>query len=104
MKISYSKKKLERILTNERLIKKHYTPYYQKLQNRLSELRAANNLAEIPHIPPPRRHKLVGNYENCWGIDVAKNVRIVLKPNHENTKIDAAIINHVEIIKIEDYH
>jgi len=66
MKIHYSSSKQERILTDERLLKKYYSNDYVKIANRLSELRAANNLAEIPEVPPPRRHKLEGRYKNCW--------------------------------------
>lgn len=104
MNISYASKKLETILTNERLIKKEYTAFYQKVINRMSELRAVNNLEEIPHVPPPNRHKLNGVYDNCWGIDVSKNFRIVLRPTGEWEESDLKTIRNVEIITIEDYH
>ncbi len=103
MKISYANKKLESILTNERLIKKEYTAFYKKVISRMSELRTANNLDEISHAPPPRRHKLEGEFE-CWGIDVSKNYRIVLKPSGDWKESDLRTICNVEILTIEDYH
>ena len=95
---------MEKILTNERLIKREYTAFYEKLRNRLSEIRAANNLEEIPHIPPPNRHKLSGDYNGCWGIDISKNFRIVLRPIGEWDICDLKTIRNVEIIAVEDYH
>lgn len=102
--IFYATKNLEKILTNERLIKKEYTTFYKKIINRLSELRAANNLDEIPHVPPPRRHKLDGEYHDCWGVDVSKNYRIVLRPTGNWDEHDLKTVVSVEILTIEDYH
>ncbi len=104
MEISYASKKLEKILTNERMIKKQYTAFYKKIINRMSEIRAANNLDEIPHIPPPRRHKLEGDYNDCWGIDVSKNFRFVLRPIGDWDETDLKTINKIQILSIEDYH
>jgi len=104
MLIHYSSTKLEKILTNERLLKKAYSNDYIKLGNRLSELRAANNLNEIPVAPPPRRHKLSGNYDNCWGIDYSKNDRIVIQPIGDFNLEDLITITEVMIIALEDYH
>ena len=80
MILSYSSNRLKRILTDPRLIKKYYSNNYKKINNRLSEMKAANNLSEIPECPPPRRHKLYGNYKDCWGIDCSKNYRIIIRP------------------------
>ncbi|HFC9129801.1 TPA: type II toxin-antitoxin system RelE/ParE family toxin [Enterococcus faecium] len=104
MKIQYKTRKLEKILTNERLIKKNYASFYRNVCNRLSELRAANNLAEIPDFPPPRRHKLNGYLDNHWGIDISKNFRIILKPIgiFDIERLDTIV--EIEIISLEDYH
>ncbi|MFM2566595.1 type II toxin-antitoxin system RelE/ParE family toxin [Bacillus sp. GX] len=104
MEISYATTKLEKILTNERMIKKQYTAFYKKIINRMSEIRAANNLDEIPHVPPPRRHKLEGNYSDCWGVDISKNFRIVLKPIGDWDESDLTTINKITILSIGDYH
>ncbi|QUW26886.1 plasmid maintenance system killer protein [Bacillus cereus] len=104
MEISYATTKLEKILTSERMIKKQYTAFYKKIINRMSEIRAANNLDEIPHVPPPRRHKLEGNYSDCWGVDISKNYRIVLKPIGDWDESDLTTINKITILSIEDYH
>lgn len=104
MKIYYANRKLEKILSDERLIKKHYTPLYKKLIIRLSEIKVASSLEDIPHIPPPRRHKLDGDFSECWGIDISKNYRIVISPFGEWDQDDVKTINAIEIRSIEDYH
>lgn len=104
MKIHYSSVKQEKILTDLRLLKKFYGNEHIKISNRLSELRVANNLGEIPEIPPPRRHKLNGKYKNCWGIDYSKNDRIIIQPIGKYDINDLASIAEVLIIDLEDYH
>ena len=52
----------------------------KKFQITVQELRAANNLSEIPDCPPPRRHKLSGNLKDYWGIDYSKNYRFIIRP------------------------
>ncbi len=104
MNIEYSSNKLEKILTNPRLLKKHYGKDFNRLSMRLSELRAANSLFDIPEVPPPRRHKLYGEWENCWGIDYSKNYRIILRPIGNFDLDDLKTINEIEILDLLDYH
>lgn len=104
MVLHYSTRKMGRILTSLRLIRKYYSNDYDRLTNRLSELRAANNLSEISELPPPRRHKLNGEYKYCWGIDYSKNDRIVVKPEGEFCIDDLATITEIEIVTLGDYH
>jgi len=104
MKLNYSSTKQEKILTDLRLLKKYYGNNHIKISNRLSELRAANNLNEIPEVPPPRRHKLSGRYRDCWGIDYSRNDRIIIHPTGEYDINDLTSITEVIIIDLEDYH
>lgn len=104
MIISYSSNRLKKILSDPRLIKKYYSNNYKKIYNRLSEMKAANNLLEIPECPPPRRHKLYGNYKDCWGIDCSKNYRIIIRPVGKFDINNLSSICEIEIIDLEDYH
>lgn len=104
MKIHYSSTKQEKILTDIRLLKKHYANDHIKIGNRLSELKAANYLGEIPEVPPPRRHKLQGIYKDCWGIDYSKNDRIIIRPIGEYDINDLTSIVEVLIVDLDDYH
>lgn len=40
-----------------------------KVFQRLVELRAATNLSEISHLPPPRCHMVDGIRKDCWAVD-----------------------------------
>ena len=104
MKIYYSSAKQEKILTDIRLLKKFYGSDYIKISNRLSELRVADNLKQIPEVPPPRRHKLDGKYVDCWGIDYSKNDRIVIQARGKCNINDLESITEVLIIDLVDYH
>lgn len=104
MTIYYSTNKLEKILTDKRLLKKYYSNDFVKICNRLSELKAANNLKEIPDVPPPRRHKLSGDRKNCWGIDYSKNDRFIISPYGKYDINDLTTITEIEILDLEDYH
>lgn len=104
MKINYTSNRLEKILSNRRQIQKHYTKIYTKLVTRLSELQVANNLAEISSAPPPRRHKLSENFDGCWGIDVSKNYRLIIRPSGNYNIDDLTTITEITIEDISDYH
>ena len=95
--------KIKKKLSDERSIRRNYGRLADKIIVRLSLLSAANNLEDIPNIPPTRRHKLSGNYEDCWGIDIEKNWRIVIKPCDLVQK-EPIEINKIIILDIVDYH
>lgn len=104
MEIYYSSNKLKKILEDELLIKKYYTNISTQLKNRLTELKSADCLKDIPEIPPPRRHKLAGNLNEHWGISVSKNQRIILQPTGSYDINDLTTIKSIKILSIEDYH
>ncbi|MCD4713812.1 MAG: plasmid maintenance system killer protein [Clostridiales bacterium] len=104
MILSYSSGKLETILNDRRLLKKHYNSDSIKIENRISELTAANNLSEIPNTPPPRRHKLKGNLDGRWAVDYAKNRRIVFQPVGIFLADDLTSITEIIILELCDYH
>lgn len=102
MKISYDNK-IKKKLVDNATIKKCYGKLADKIIIRMSLLVAANSLADIPNLPPTRRHKLVGNYASCWGIEIEKNWRIVVKPILPNLN-DPEDIKEIIIVDIVDYH
>ena len=103
MIINFNTNKLAKILTNDRLIKKYYAPFYSNLISRLTELRAVRNLSLISHNPPPRKHKLTGKYEGCWSIDLSRNYRLIFTVPDES-KLDENDINEILILDIVDTH
>jgi addiction module RelE/StbE family toxin len=103
MEIHFRTKKLEKILSDDRLIKKHYSKIFNGLTNRLSELKAVGNLSLISHNPPPRKHKLSGEYEGYWSVDVSKNYRLLFTVPNKNI-INENQINEIVIEEIVDTH
>ena len=103
MKIHYKTRKLEKILTNDRLIKRYYTSFHENLINRLFELQSVSNLSLISHNPPPRKHKLSGEYEGYWSIDVSKNFRIIFTTYNCNSDNEKDI-KEIMIEEIKDTH
>lgn len=104
MEIEYVSNKMKRIMEDEMLIKRHYSNIFVQLRNRLTELRAANCLKDIPETPPPKRHKLKGDKNSQWGISVSKNERLVIQPVGEYDINDLSTIKSIKILSIEDYH
>lgn len=104
MDIEYADSKMKKDFEARRRLRKSYSSFLPGLENRLSELQAANCLADIPHGPPPKRHKLIGNWEGCWGIKVTKNYRLVIRPIGDFDIIDPATITKIKIEALIDYH
>lgn len=102
MEIYYSNRKLEKILSTERLLKEKFGDLTRKIMARMTEFRAAKNLSEITYLPPPRRHKLVG-YPNRFAVSVSGNFRIIFESLSEEL-INPIDIRSIKIIEIEDYH
>lgn len=83
----------------------------RKIQLKLTQLRAFNNLSEVPTRPPFSRHNLHNDFEGCVAIDAVgrrDSVRIVLQPidnernivSVDNLKIATGVI----VIFVGDYH
>jgi proteic killer suppression protein len=104
MDIEYADSKMEKDFESRRRLEKKYGSLLPGLANRLSELRAANCLADIPHEPPPKRHKLSDNWDGCWGIKVTKNYRLVIRPIGDFDINDQTTITKMKIEAIIDYH
>ena len=104
MEIEYASNKIKKILEDEVLIKKYYANVSVQLKNRLTELRAADCLNDIPETPPPRRHKLKGDRNNQWGVSVSKNERLIIQPIGDFDINNLNTIKSIKILSIEDYH
>lgn len=102
MIIKYSNNKIEKTLTNPALLKKEYGKLSESIKVVLSILQFADNLDEVPNVPPTKRHKLSGKYLGCWGISISKNWRVIIKPDFQTN--DLKDIKEIIIIEIVDYH
>lgn len=111
MKIYYHTKKLEKVCTQEReMHKKLGDEMARKLKQRLMELRAAETLSDISHLPPPRLHELSGNRAGQFSVDLVHPQRLLFIPANEPVPlkedggIDREQVTEVEILEIVDTH
>lgn len=94
-------RKMEKLMDEEYLLRK-YPKLKIKIDVVVSVLLFSKNLGEVPNVPPTRRHKLLGNYKNCWGIDLDKSYRLIVVPSQLDE--DLSKIKCIKIVDIVDYH
>lgn len=82
----------------------------RKLEQRLMELGAADTLADVSHLPPPRCHELSGGRAGQLSVDLVQPYRLFFipandpVPHDEDGGIDREQITEIEIVEIEDPH
>lgn len=100
-------KKLTKILNEPKLLLRYYGKSRAKrIQARLDEFDAAQNLSQIPSDPPPRCHSLKGNLEGKFAVDISGNYRIVFEgyDKEDCLSTEKRQIVTIQITSIEDYH
>lgn len=106
MEVLYKNKKIESLCSNLVEGQKEFGVDARRFFAMISLLRNSDRLSDVSNNPPPRRHKLLGEYKNCYGIDInkKKGTRIVIKPVDCENIEDLRLIEKVEIVFIGDYH
>jgi proteic killer suppression protein len=111
MRIYFKTRRLQKLCSESAVSRKQLgKKRAQKLQQRLMELKAAQTLAEISHLPPPRCHELTGNREGQLSVDLEHPYRLVFiiannpYPEKESGGLDWEGVTEIEIIEIEDTH
>lgn len=110
MEIYFADKKLENLCNDQaQFIRKHGRVRFDKLTNRLNDLKAAETLADMRYLPG-RCHLLTGNLAGKFALDLDHPYRLIFEPNHQpipllaDGGIDWNLITAVTILTIEDYH
>lgn len=81
-------KKLTKVLNSPRLMTKEFgKDRAMRIMARLDEFDAAKNLAQIPSDSPPRCHKLQGNLQGEFAVDVSGNYRMIFEGYDKNDVI-----------------
>ena len=110
MEISYRTNKLEKQLTNPRDLARTFGQLAKKINQRLSELKAAESLSTMRFIPAARCHELTGARKGELAVNISPNYRMIFEPNHNPLpkKADGGLlwesITKIQINQIEDYH
>lgn len=111
MKITFRTAKLAKICNSSKEMRaKLGARNADKLMQRLSELLAAETLADMRELPSSRCHELVGNLKGKLAVDLVHPDRLVFVPNHspvpskEDGGLDWAQVTEIRIEGIGDYH
>lgn len=111
MDILFADHKLGKICNDFRQSQKfHGEKRARKLRQRLDELRAADYLSDISHLPPPRMHQLTGARAGQFSVDLDHPYRLIFTvanepiPQKEAGGIDLSKVTAVLIHGVEDTH
>ncbi|EHI74624.1 plasmid maintenance system killer protein [Streptococcus criceti] len=99
--------KITKIIGDRRQLVKHYGKERAlKIQQRLGEFSAAENLTQISYLPPARLHRLKGDRQYQFAVDIGANWRIIFEgyDEYDELSVEKSEIVTLSILGIEDYH
>ena len=110
MEIEFHNLKLQKLCNSAKNMTGKWGPKMaKKLQQRLSELAAANTLENMRNMPG-RCHELKGDRKWQLALDLVHPQRLIFAPNHDPMPIrpggglDWSGVNSIVILEILDYH
>ena len=104
MEIRFNDKKLQKLLEDQRELKKaHGKVQALLIVQRINELLSAEHLYDISKLPQARLHLLTGDRKGHFAIDLKHPRRMILFPE-DGDKTNLRTITCVRIIEIVDYH
>lgn len=102
LEVRYADKKLQKLCTNEREMRRKRADIADKLRLRIKALETAESVGELPtHDPLGEWHQLGADLDGLWAGKLSRNYRLKVRPE------DAAEPWHavkVTVIDIDDYH
>jgi proteic killer suppression protein len=111
MKTSFQFRKFARAANSKSLGNRQWgSTRADKIRQRLLELEAANTLADLSTLPPPRCHQLTENLDEQFAVDISRNERLVFEvaddpiPRKPDGGIDLERVTEIRVLRIEDYH
>ncbi|MFH1745485.1 MAG: killer suppression protein [Planctomycetota bacterium] len=82
----------------------------RRLQQRLMELKAAETLADISHLPPARCHELTGDRVGQFSVDLIHPYRLLFTPDHDSTPrkpdggVERSEVTKILVLEVCDTH
>jgi plasmid maintenance system killer protein len=111
MVISFRSKKLKKDLSDKKTLMRRYGPEQaKKIQQRLFELQAAENLETMRTLPQVRAHELSGNRPGQISLDIKHPYRLLIEPDYKDPPrkddggLDWKKITKIKILEVEDTH
>lgn len=109
MVLTYKNNKLCKLCedsqSNKELIKKYGSDVAIKLPKRIVQLKSFACLADVPVVPPFRRHKLSGNLKNLYAININDQYRLIFRQVENNIIVESLKdIKEVEIMEVSKHY
>jgi plasmid maintenance system killer protein len=111
MDVFFRTKKLQKTCSSgKEMLKTYGAARTRKLQQRLMELRAADDLSQIARVPPPRCHELKNDRKGQLSVDLDHPYRLIFIPANDpiprldDDGLDWSKVTEVEIVEIADPH
>lgn len=107
MRLTYKTNKLynlcELVSNNKNVVKLYGSQVGQKLPLRIEQLKNFSSLSDVPLFLPFRRHKLEGNYKDCYAINITNQYRLIFKPLNLEI-MDLSKITDIEILEVSKHY
>lgn len=110
MDITFASKKLKKLCDSESKLRGDYGyPMAKKIQTRLLDMRAAENLETMRNLPG-RCHELNEDWKGHLAVDLVHPQRLIFSPNHDPVpRNDAGAliwekVSKLIVVAIKDYH
>lgn len=111
MRIFFKTNRLKKICSESARSQKHLgAKGGRKLQQRMMELSAAENLSDISRLPPARCHELTGDRAGQLSVDLEHPYRLLFvvgndpRPKQKGGGLDWEGVTEIVIIEIADTH
>lgn len=104
MQIRYGNSEIEQLFMDFTKMKKKIGAVRTKsVKKQFDRIVAAVNMGVYLKLGLGRPHRLVGDYDGCYGIHIDANYRLIIRPLVELEQ-DVTVCEIVSIEKLEDYH
>ncbi len=107
MRFEYRDDKVQKILCDTKVLQRKVgLEIGRKVRQRMNQLEAAENFNQyLTKIALGKPHPLSGNLNNCYGIHITANYRMIVEPLE--TKLDMESLKNCKVLNIKgvlEYH
>lgn len=107
MQLEYKDEKVRKVLCDVKTLQKKVgLEMGKKIKQRMNQLESADNFNQyLTKIGLGKPHPLSGNLDNCYGIHITANYRIVVEPLE--TELDMKSLKNCKVLNIKgvlEYH
>lgn len=111
MEISFANQKLQKLCNNASKLRGEFGKRCaEKIQRRLTEMKAADCLEDLRHLPQANCHALKADRKGQLAVDVEQPKRLIFiqdhdpRPMHPDGSLDWNKVTRVVVIEIVNYH